>query len=77
MSDNPYQKPAQSSGYVREERRIVITDIDVPFMRAVMILLKWMIASIPATIIMFVVITIVMAVIGAIFGGAVFALGGR
>lgn len=72
MSDNPYQKPSQSSGYVREEGRVVITDIDVPFMRAVMIILKWMIASIPAMIIMWIGMFIIMM----LFGGAL-ALGGR
>jgi hypothetical protein len=50
---------------------VTIRDIDVPFWRIVMILVKWSIASIPAMIILM----LLLALIGAIVGGALSLIG--
>lgn len=50
---------------------VTIRDIDVPFWRIVMILVKWSIASIPAMIIL----VLLLALIGAIVGGALSLIG--
>ena len=42
---------------------VTLRDIDVPFWRIVMILVKWSIASIPAMIIL----TLLVAILGALF----------
>jgi len=46
-----------------------ITDIDIPFGRLVVIILKFMLASIPAVICMYVIIGIFVFLFLAIFGG--------
>jgi ABC-type polysaccharide/polyol phosphate export permease len=43
-----------------------IRDIDVPFWRIVMILVKWSIASIPAMIILMILASLIAAVVGLI-----------
>jgi hypothetical protein len=48
--------------------RTVITDIDIPFWRLVAILIKWTFAAIPAAIIVWLIMMIIVAVIGSIFG---------
>lgn len=50
---------------------VTIRDIDVPFWRIVMILVKWSIASIPAMII----VILLLAVLTAIVGGALSLIG--
>lgn len=50
---------------------VTIRDIDVPFWRIVMILVKWSIASIPAMIILI----LLLAVLTAIIGGALSLIG--
>ena len=45
---------------------VTIRDIDVPFWRIVMILVKWSIASIPAMIILMVLGSLIVAVLGTI-----------
>ena len=47
---------------------MTIRDIDVPFWRIVMIMIKWSIAAIPATIILVAIWVVVMAVFAALFG---------
>lgn len=47
---------------------VTIRDIDVPFWRIVMIMIKWSIAAIPATIILVAIWVLVMAVFAALFG---------
>ena len=51
--------------------RVAIANIDIPFWRMVMILVKWSLAAIPAAII----ITILFMVIGLIIGIALKLLG--
>jgi hypothetical protein len=46
---------------------VTIRDIDVPFWRIVMIMIKWSIAAIPATIILVVIWALTMAVFAALF----------
>ncbi|MGV1015600.1 MAG: hypothetical protein ACOYB4_11580 [Methyloceanibacter sp.] len=46
---------------------VTIRDIDVPFWRIVLILVKWSIASIPAMIILMLLLGLVGAVVGGIF----------
>jgi hypothetical protein len=47
---------------------VTIRDIDVPFWRIVMIMIKWSIAAIPATIILIAIWVLVMTVFAALFG---------
>ena len=49
-----------------DERRVVVTDVDMPFGSMVQFMVKWALASIPAAIILM----IVFAILGTIFGGA-------
>jgi hypothetical protein len=51
--------------------RIAIVDVDIPFWRMVMIIIKWAFASIPAVII----ISIIFGIIGALLGGGLALLG--
>jgi hypothetical protein len=51
--------------------RVAIADIDIPFWRMVAIIIKWALASIPALII----VTIIFAILGAVFGAVVAMLG--
>ena len=50
---------------------VTIRDIDVPFFRMVMILVKWSIAAIPAIIIAAILYALLFAVIGGIVGSVV------
>jgi hypothetical protein len=50
---------------------VTIRDIDVPFWRIVMILVKWSIASIPAMIILM----LLVALLGAVVGGVLSLIG--
>ena len=45
---------------------VTIRDIDVPFWRIVMILVKWSIASIPAMIILGILVTLVSFLVGGL-----------
>lgn len=49
--------------------QITIVDIDVPMSRMVIIILKWMLASIPAMIVLYVAMAIIMFIFMALFGG--------
>ncbi|NTV98506.1 MAG: hypothetical protein HGA70_05025 [Chlorobiaceae bacterium] len=51
-----------------EDRRVVVTDIRMPFWSMVTFMVKWTFASIPAIIILSFVIGIIMAILTAIFG---------
>ena len=46
-----------------------ITDIDIPFSRMVSIILKWMLASIPAIIVLWFVMALIMVAIAYLRGG--------
>ena len=69
MSENTKQKSGGSvigaSRGGSEHQEVVVTDIKMPFGSMVIFMVKWVIASIPAFIILFV----LFAVVSAIFGG--------
>jgi hypothetical protein len=48
--------------------RTVITDIDISFWRMVMIIIKWTFAAIPAMIIIWLIVMVIGAILGTIFG---------
>ena len=54
---------------------VTIRDIDIPFLRVVMILLKWTIAAVPATILAAIVYLLIFALLGGIAGILTDALG--
>ena len=51
------------------ENQTTITDIQIPFGRMVSIILKWMLASIPAILLMWIIMGAVMLIFGAGLGG--------
>jgi len=53
--------------------RISIADVDMPFSRMVVLIIKWTLAAIPAIIIL----SILFAIVGAVLGGIVAALFGN
>ena len=58
------------------DTRATVTDIDIPFVRLVVIFIKWGLAAIPAAIIVSVILSIVMAIFGGLFGGMGMMMGG-
>lgn len=56
-----------------EQQRVVVTDISMPFISMVIFMVKWVVASIPAIIILW----IIGAILATLFGGMMhsFALG--
>ncbi|NMW20916.1 MAG: hypothetical protein HKK67_04650 [Chlorobiaceae bacterium] len=58
MDDNKHQY----------EQKVVVTDIRMPFWSMVMFMVKWVFASIPALVILSVLISLIMAVITTLFG---------
>jgi hypothetical protein len=65
------------SSYPPDSRtRVVITGVDIPFGELVMLILKVMLASIPAYIVLVIIFVIFAAIFGGIFGGMIAAMGG-
>jgi hypothetical protein len=54
---------------------VTIRDIDVPFWRIVLILIKWSIAAIPAMIMVAIIYAVIFALLGGIVAGILQALG--
>lgn len=54
-----------------EKREVVVTDVKIPFLSMVVLMVKWAIASIPALIILLVIGAVASTVVAAIFGGGV------
>lgn len=52
-----------------EQHETTITDIRIPFGRMVTIILKWMLASIPAMILMYLIMFIIMLIFAGGLGG--------
>ncbi len=52
-----------------EKPSVTITDIDIPFMRLMMIIIKVSLAAIPAAIIVSLILGIVMSLVAGILGG--------
>jgi hypothetical protein len=51
------------------QQHVVVTDIKIPFMSMVVLLVKWALASIPAVIILIVIGAVFSMIFGALFGG--------
>lgn len=51
------------------QQQVVVTDIKIPFMSMVVLLVKWALASIPAVIILIVIGMAISMAFGALFGG--------
>lgn len=51
------------------EKRVVVTDISMPFMSMVIFMVKWVIASIPAFIILSIIGMLLTGVLGAFMDG--------
>jgi uncharacterized membrane protein YdjX (TVP38/TMEM64 family) len=49
-----------------EEQRVVVTDIQMPFMSMVVFMVKWVIAAIPAMIILAIVGSLFTAIFGSL-----------
>lgn len=64
--NNPYESP---SANLNTTTRTTITDIDIPFGRLVAIMLKSMIAAIPAVLLLYLILGAIMLVLFLIFGG--------
>jgi hypothetical protein len=47
---------------------VVVIDLDIPFGRLVAIFIKWTLAAIPAMIIVWLILAVITAFLGAIFG---------
>jgi len=56
--------------------RVSVVDINMPFWSMVIFMVKWAIASIPAFIVLFVILVVVGATVAAAFGGVLAALVG-
>ena len=50
-------------------KRVVVTDISMPFLSMMIFMIKWVIASIPAFIILSILGGIVTTILGTIMGG--------
>lgn len=70
---DPY---AGAAGYPAGPGRVVVTGVDIPFGELVMLILKVMVASIPAYIILFIFAIIFSVIFGGIFAGLIGAGGG-
>lgn len=51
------------------EKRVVVTDINMPFMSMVIFMVKWVIASIPAFIILSVLGAVLTGILGTFMSG--------
>jgi len=50
-------------------QEIVVTDVKIPFLSMVVLLVKWALAAIPAMIILIIIGMVLSMVVGAMFGG--------
>ena len=67
MSTPPPQPPYLPTAPLRQA--VVITDIDMPFGSMVRFIVKWVIASIPALIILWIIMALIAGVLALLFGG--------
>jgi len=51
-------------------REVVVTDIKIPFLSMVVLMVKWTLAAVPAVIILIVIASVISAALSAFFGGA-------
>ncbi|MYZ46743.1 hypothetical protein [Propylenella binzhouense] len=52
-----------------DERRVTITDVDIPFWRLVAIFIKFTLAAIPAYFVVLLIIMLIAAMFSTLFGG--------
>jgi hypothetical protein len=52
-----------------ERREVVVTDVKIPFLSMVVLMVKWAIAAIPALIILIAIGAVASMVMAALFGG--------
>lgn len=57
--------------------KVVVTDIDIPFGRLVVLFVKFALAAIPAGIIAAIIMAVIMTILGGIFGGMGLMMGPR
>ena len=67
---------SEAYGRAAGENRVVITGVDMSFGQLVVFILKVMLASIPAYILLFIVFAILAAVFGGMFAGLAGMAGG-
>lgn len=60
---------SESYGRAAGSNHVVITGVNIPFGELVVLILKVMLASIPAYIILFIIFSILMTVFGGLFTG--------
>ena len=53
----------------QEEQQVIVTDIRMPFISMVVFMVKWVIASIPAFIILWLIGAFLMLALGGMMGG--------
>jgi hypothetical protein len=58
-------------------QEVVVTDIKIPFLSMVVLMVKWTLAAIPAIIVLIVIGSILSMMIGAFFGGMFSWHGGK
>jgi len=51
-----------------DKREVVVTDIKIPFVSMVILMVKWAVAAIPALFILFIIGGLLTMVLGVIFG---------
>jgi len=51
-----------------DKREVVVTDIKIPFLSMVILMVKWAVAAIPALFILFIIGALLTMVLGLIFG---------
>ena len=69
--------PPQPSPYLPAaplRQAVVITDIDMPFGAMVRFIIKWVLASIPAILILWILLAILGGIVALLFGGALHTL---
>lgn len=54
---------------IDDSRQVVVTDIKIPFLSMVVLLVKWALAAIPAMMILIALAALTSAALGALFGG--------
>lgn len=60
-----------------EKQEVVVVDVRMPFWSIVVLMVKLAIAAIPALLILFMIGSVVVAVLGSMFGGAWYNWHGR
>ncbi|WP_041375403.1 hypothetical protein [Polymorphum gilvum] len=54
---------------MEQNQRMIVVDVEIPFTRLVLIMIKFGLAAIPAAIIVSIIVSVIMAFIGGLFGG--------